>query len=102
MLVFDYNKAMRLVRELRQIATDMNNLKNGMLSQAIGGVQGGWQGETAQQFITKCNRLSSLISGEVNNIRNVANSLETTSDAIDKAEREAAEKLAHVLTGGLL
>ena len=89
MLVFDFNKAMAQVNELRQIASDMNRMKNSVLAEAISGVQAGWQGQTAQQFLSKCNNLKELIVKEVRNIETVADSLERTAKIIEAAEREA-------------
>ena len=89
MIVFDYNKAMAQVRELRQIASDMNKTKNGTLAEAISGARTGWQGSNGDTFNNKCSTLNNLISNEVNNINSVANSLERTAIIIDRTEREA-------------
>ena len=102
MIVFDYNKAMGLVLELRQIAAELNNIKNGDLANAISGVQGGWQGNTSERFLGKCDELYDLIANEIININNVANSLERTSNDIDRTEREAADAFKHFITGGIL
>jgi len=94
MLVFDFSKAMGQVDELRRIANDMKNTNTLNLAEAISNIQSGWQGETAQQFVKKCNDLKELIETEVANIRKVADSLENSARIIEAAERAAAEKAA--------
>ena len=95
MLVFDYNKAMAQVRELRAIAADM--LRSQTLSNAIEGAKNAWQGQTADSFLEKCMALDVLIRKEAKSIADVADSLERTARIIDEAERAAL----NVLTGGL-
>ena len=91
MLVFNYYKAMAQVSELRQIASDMTNMNNRNLAEAISCLQSGWQGQTAQQFLKKCSDLKELIEKEAANIRKVADSLERTARTVEVAERAAAE-----------
>ena len=94
MLIFNYSKAMAQVTELRRISDDMTNTNNRNLTEAINGLQSGWQGQTSQLFVRKCNELKELIAKEVANIRKVADSLETSARAIEAAERAAAELAA--------
>ena len=94
MLVFNYNKAMAQVSELRRIASDMTNTNNRNMAKAISCLQSGWQGQTAQQFLKKCNDLKELIEKEATKIRKVADSLEHTARTVEAAERAAAEAVA--------
>jgi len=95
MLVFDYNRAMAQVRELRAIAADMTRSRT--LENAINGARGAWQGPTADRFQAKCGALSELIRNEAANINSVADSLEATAIRIEEAERAAVS----ALTGGV-
>jgi len=94
MLVFDFNKAMAQVSELRKIANDMLITSNHPLAEAVGNIRAGWQGPTSQQFIKKCNDLRELVEKEAANIRQVADSLESSANTIEAAERAAAELVA--------
>ena len=104
MLIFDFNKAMAQVKELRQIASSMKNMNNQTLANAISGVQGAWDGQTSQQFLKKCNELKELIAKEAKNIDQVADSLEHSARIIEAAERaaaEAARRAAAAVAGGV-
>ena len=94
MLVFDYNRAMAQVRELRAIASDM--LRSQALSNAMTNANSAWQGRTADQFQMKCNRLAQLVRDEANNILSVADSLENSARIIEETERAAIG----IITGG--
>ena len=89
MLIFDYTKAMAQVKELRLIASDMSKMRNSVLNNAINGVQNGWQGQTATEFLKKCDELNSIVLKEIGNIEKLADSLEHTSNAIQQAELKA-------------
>ena len=91
MLKFDYNKAKAQVRELRAIADDME--RNKSLSNAIEKIKGSWEGRASTDFQNKCNELAILIKKEITNIRNIANDLEKSANAIAEAERKAQETL---------
>ena len=91
MLQFDYDKAKMQVRELRSIADDME--KNKSLASAIEKIKSSWEGKASSDFQLKCNELANLIKSEVVNIRNIADSLEQSANAIAKAEREAQDAI---------
>ena len=93
MLVFDYNKAIAQVRELRSIAVDMQNLRNRMLADAIQNMKASWKGPTSDLFHSKCEKFAGIINTEINNIRSIADNLELTSKTIEAAERAAVSKL---------
>ena len=94
MILFDYQKAMAQVRELRQIAGDMRRLHSQTLTEIKSGVDNGWKGETGQRFLAKCAQLQGRIEKEANTISQLADSLENTANQIAKEERAAAEMLA--------
>ena len=98
MLLFDYDKAMYLVKELRQIAVYIDDLKASLLTNAIIIAQRGWEGQTADLFLKKCDSLKNLITSESNQITTIANSLESTAKIIDRAESTAK----NILKLGLL
>jgi len=62
-----------LVQELYAIAEEVE--KNRNLTRAIEKVKQGWEGETADNFLEKCERLRNLINNEATNIRNLAANL---------------------------
>jgi len=92
MLVFDYNRAMAQVRELRSIADGME--KNPRLAEAMDKVRSGWEGQSSKDFQSKIAQLQELVTNEVKHIRDIANGLEQSAKNIAEAERLAKERLA--------
>jgi len=95
MLDFNYSKALAQAAELRRIAGDMLSMNNRALEEAINEIQGGWHGDTARQFLNKCNDLKGLIEKEAANIRKIADNLESSARSIEASTREAAGSDAH-------
>ncbi|MDR0858019.1 MAG: hypothetical protein LBN97_03200 [Oscillospiraceae bacterium] len=93
MITFDHGKAMRQVSELRQIASDLNQLLSGRFANAVNTADSSWDGEASEIFRRKCNELSSNIAKEAKRISDVADSLQKTADEIRRAEEEA-ERIA--------
>ena len=92
MLVFDYDKAMAQVRELRSIAGEMQ--KSQALANAAQSANASWQGRTSDMFQATCRQLEEMVAKEADNIGKVADSLERSAYLIDAAERAAAASKA--------
>jgi len=90
MLVFDYDKAMAQVRELRQIAGEMARTREQKMCEAIDCVRGSWKGLTGQLFVLKCADLEARIDKEVRNIRMIADDLEIKANMVAQQESEAS------------
>jgi uncharacterized protein YukE len=93
-LIFDYHKAMAQVRELRQIAGELQSMQNKTLAEAIYSIDASWKGRTGQSFLAKCAELRTRIEKEAIDITKIADSLEANANLIAKEEREAARVLA--------
>ena len=93
MLVFDYQKSMVQVSQLRQIADELRKMQSNELAEAISSIGASWKGETAQKFLTKCNGFRIQIEKEALNVSNIADSLEATANMIAKEESQAATQL---------
>jgi len=91
MLQFNYNKAIQQVAELRSIANDMEASKK--LSNAMSTTGAAWEGPTSEQFKSKCEALSDLITAEIGRIRTIADSLEQTAKQIRDTELQAQQTL---------
>ena len=89
MIEFDFDKAMRQVRELRGTADDITAMSGQKLSVAINSVESSWKGRTGQQFLVKCKDLEIRAEKEAANIRNLADHLESVARMMEKAENEA-------------
>ena len=88
MIDFDYEQAMRQIRELRGIADDINTKSASKLSEAVDYVENSWKGLTANQFLTKLKEYESLVEKEASDIRSFADYLESVSKTIEKTELE--------------
>jgi len=91
MLSFDYSKAISHVQELRAIADGME--KNTKLSEAMDKVKSAWEGQSSKDFQNKIAQLQELVKDEVRHIRDIANGLEKSANAIADAEKAAQEAL---------
>ena len=92
MLVFDYNRVMSQVRELRAVADEME--KNSKLSEAMDKVKAAWEGQSSKDFQNKIAQLMEVVRNEVKHIRDIANGLEASAKAIADAEKKAQETLS--------
>jgi|GEM_PF-5278358 len=97
MLVFDYEKTMKQVQYLRQIANDMTEMSRRKLGEALDNVQNGWKGQSGQQFLSRCSEFKNRIEKEAERIYKLAADLEAEAKAIDKEESEAARVLGSEL-----
>jgi len=93
MLVFDYQKTMAQVRQLRQIADDLRKMHSQAMAEVISGVESAWKGETGRAYLAKCVDLSAQIEKEAANISKLADTLESTATAISQEEKAAAETI---------
>ena len=93
MLVFDYQKTMAQVSQLRQIADELRKMQSNKLAEVISSIDASWKGETAQKFLTKCNVFRIQIEKEALNVNNIADNLESMANLIAKEETKAATQL---------
>ena len=98
-LEVNFNKAMAQAAELRRIADNMLSMNERALTNAMGEVQRGWQGETARQFIKKCSDLKALIEGEAVNIRRIADNLEIGARETGGSGHPSAESGINTASG---
>ena len=89
MIVFDFDKATRQIRELRQIADDMSAMSSQKLGAAVSCVETSWKGRTGQLFLEKCADIESRIKKEAACLRSLADRFESTARSIEEAERQA-------------
>ena len=94
MVSFDFNKSMRQVSELRQIADELMNVYNQKYDVAISNVKSSWKGETGQLFHNKCITVGERVKNEAAKIRAYANNIESVARATQQADIESAAKIA--------
>ncbi|MCD7981727.1 MAG: WXG100 family type VII secretion target [Clostridiales bacterium] len=94
----EFQQVMRQVSELKSCVNDLNALAD-RLDSLAGSLGSGWQGESAELYISKCSQLRAKIKSNANSLNSTAETISRMAQAYRSAELKALE-LAQVRTSG--
>lgn len=88
-LYLDYRRAKGAVAELRAIARDARRTADQEFSTALKSVGQSWDGESAEEFVSKGRKLRDKMYQEAANIERIATTAESMAQATYQAEMRA-------------
>ena len=89
-IMADFYKALDQVRQLQQIAQQMQSLVEGDLSGTLTQIGNSWGGENAQALLQKGNQLKSILSGSQQDVLKVAATFHNIATRLMEQERALA------------
>ncbi|HIV85563.1 MAG TPA: WXG100 family type VII secretion target [Candidatus Monoglobus merdigallinarum] len=88
---FEYEAAMRAVRELEDIADTLDKNAKSRLNEAVENVRSAWEGENASGFQTKGRQLSEKLEKSIGNLRKTADTIRAIAQKMLETEEQAKE-----------
>ena len=87
----EYRAAMRQVQELRRIAADIRKLSDDDMGGALQTLSAGWQGDNANAYLVKANKVKVNIQTIGANLQRVADALAQEAARVRAADLKAAQ-----------
>ncbi len=84
----EFQQVVRQTRKLEQCADDLRDARR-QLNRLMDELRSGWAGESADQYLQKCNELSKKLNTSARNLDQTANVIEKTARAYRDAELAA-------------
>lgn len=85
----NYNKALAQASRLEELASQLERESSGNLEEALQTVRRNWQGENADAYLAKGQRLQEKIRDSAKNLRTTASTVRTIAKAVYDAEKRA-------------
>jgi WXG100 family type VII secretion target len=88
-IYMDFQKAKEQAARLRQIASNMNNVADDELGGAVTKIRSDWTGENSEAYIQEADKEKQKINKTAQDLRRVAETIETIAARIMEAELAA-------------
>jgi len=90
-IVFNYNQTISQANKLDQIAEKLDRLSSDKIESTIGMLKGAWQSDNSSTYYFKAEKVKGDIITTAKEVRQIANSVRSTAEAVKRAELRALE-----------
>lgn len=90
-ILFNYRQAVRQAEKLENLANRLKKLSQNKMRDTVGQLQGSWQSDHSNQYLSKVHRVSEEIAATAGKVMDIANAVRTTAEAVKNAELRALE-----------
>ena len=87
----DYRRAMAQASELENLASQLKTQANQNFPEILANVQSAWQGDNANEYVSKARTLQPKMMTDARNLMNVASTIRTVATNTYNAEKRAYE-----------
>lgn len=95
LLEIDFQKARKQADKLDRLAKDLEKLTKQEYSTTMEQIRSNWTGDSANRYLSKGALLESEMEGTVKKLKNVANSIRSTVNRLEEAQRKAQEVISN-------
>ena len=90
-ILFNYRQAIRQAEKLEEVAKKLNKLGTDKMGNSIGTLKSAWQSDNSGAYYSKAIKVQGEIQTTAKNIRQIAQAIRSTAEAVRNAELRALE-----------
>ena len=92
-LNFDYNRSIRYINEIEDIAREIKTHVNSEMESTIGSIKASWDGDSANIFVKHCSETKQQITARAAKLDDLAKKMREIANIIREAEEHVKREI---------